>query len=1580
MNGVQLDSWQALKTGMASTGKVMLKSLLKPTNLVIAGVTAMIVVLHKTNEAVEEVRERADELSNTFNNNKSDIESYKDKIEDLYKTINNSGSSLEEVTTARQTLMAVQDELIDKFGDEKETIDLVTQAIYGQSSALDELIQKQWQETKNEFNESDMWNDFANWQEGYSDNIDRMVHEMENAWGNIKLSSSDYFGGEYDDIIKRLEESGWKYSSSSETFVKGGSVEDLYEEILNIQTLVGDDMPENFLKSLTDDANELKATLDNYEGMWDNYILNDKIFADDNLADSWKEVNDAYTKYQNAVTSGDKTAIEEATSGFAASINEVLNNENVSDSVKDYFKDMYPALYREVEKWEFKTNIIPEFDTSGLQGKTQADVLEMLQTEGAQDGEGTFNSIIDSAIKYGLILDDDTEEIQKILDLLVEWGILQATVNDSADDYFIPEPPKWSFTETIKQMEIAKGKLSTLDEAYAKLFDDDVNTNISTEDFNSILDSFSDIEGLDIEKHLKAIDDAGTDVSKVKSAMEGLIGDYLIYGDILNNVTAENKDLIVTMLEEIGVVNAEEIALAALNGTLEDTTLKTELLALEKQFATEKGYELVDATIEEVNQFLNEIEVADEVEMALAQMKLAKIQLNDIKINTQDDINNLIALANAAGASAEAVAKAKASLQRVENEKNKKFNNIGDLKKNDYAQVDKVNIELGYYDWETEELDPEMFMPKISPKINYDTSKNPGSATSKSIESANKSASDAAKKSTEEMKDTFQELVDFFERRAKVLNDALDLLKTNLENVNGSFAKNKLIDSQIGINAEKINNYTDAMAMYTQKANEALSKLPSDIAQKIQNGSVSLVDFIGSGNEDVVEAIDDYQNWADKVADCKQELAELKQVMEDLELQKFENIAEDFQNIFDIREDKKGTIEKQIALLKESGELIGESFYSAQIDQTKKQLNSLNEQKAKLVEQMNSALASGRVTVGSEAWLSMVDELTEVDNAIIEAKTSLEEFDNAILALHTEIFNRIQEQFSNFHSELSNMEELFADFNVSDGNGNWTDEAITRLGLLAQQYELSKHSVAQYNEEIEKLNQDYLNGRYSVTEYTDRLAELTQKQWESVQVSEEASDAIYELNKVRVEEEIATIEEAIQSYENLVNSQIEALNAEKDLHDYRKSIEQTTKSKIAIERKIIALANDDSASAKAQRAKLQAELAEINEELEEKQYENSIKTQQEALEQQFEDYEAERLAEITLLEESLKEKELLISQSFETVKQNAQMIGEEITQMADRHGIEMSNSLTSAWKSGEKAIASYGVLLTAESSNFIANLINVEAQTWQLQAQANETADRLAYMFATKADNLVAQLQASYTSEANLNQMTMALRDSLINTLERGYDISSITAGFNAIANSAKSATIAANEAANSIKNLGNTKVNSNNNNNNKTNTPRTRSSELSYSFMAKGGIISKKDRGTFDPIAQAVGEDVMIAAREGEGVFTEPQTKLLQKFMGHLENSKPWTVVDAMKNYNKNGNYYPYADTTKSLSDVKGDMPQISDKNVNNNVNMNYGSLITVNGDVNDTKHFLGQMENICVAVVNKSWQDATRNMKYGF
>ncbi len=649
----------------------------------------------------------------------------------------------------------------------------------------------------------------------------------------------------------------------------------------------------------------------------------------------------------------------------------------------------------------------------------------------------------------------------------------------------------------------------------------------------------------------------------------------------------------------------------------------------------------------------------------------------------------------------------------------------------------------------------------------------------------------------------YSELFDFFERRIKALDSSLSLLKANLSSLPGSFAKNSLLDAQISLNEEKINNYSDALALYAEKADEAFAKLPADLAKKVKEGAVSLTTFTGDSGKELTETIKDYETWAGKVNDCRQELSELKDTLRALELEKFNNLINDFTTQYDLHETANTLIGKQIALLKEAGLSVGEAFYTAQAGQAKKQLGLLEEEKAALIRQLAAALSSGHIEKGTDEWLEMVKALSDLDGRILDCKASIEEFDNAVLALHEEVFQRIQDRFSGFHSELEHLLSLFQDADVSDEAGDWTKEGLAQLGLLAQQYELARRQVQQYNDEIDKLNSDYLAGKYSAAEYADKLSKLTDAQWDAADAASSAEDAIIKLNEARVEKEIEGIEKEIDAYKELVDAQIDALRAAKDLHDYEETIAEKTKSIDDLERQIAAMQGDNTAAAAAKRKKLEEELAQAKKDLEDAEYDHSIEAQEDALNKQYEAFEEEKRAEIEALQESLKETLELLSQSFDAVRQNTDLIGQEITDAAQSHGVRVSEALIAAWQNGESAVARYGETLSAQTSAFLGSLFSVETEVWNLQAQADVAAVALSGMFTANADNLIAGLTTAWQSEETLNVMTNALQESLRNTLERGYDVSALTAALAAIASGAQNAAAAANSAADAFERLG---------------------------------------------------------------------------------------------------------------------------------------------------------------------------------
>lgn len=138
----------------------------------------------------------------------------------------------------------------------------------------------------------------------------------------------------------------------------------------------------------------------------------------------------------------------------------------------------------------------------------------------------------------------------------------------------------------------------------------------------------------------------------------------------------------------------------------------------------------------------------------------------------------------------------------------------------------------------------------------------------------------------------------------------------------------------------------------------------------------------------------------------------------------------------------------------------------------------------------------------------MIDALDQVDGSILDCKKDIEEFNNAIQQLHWDIVERIQKNFDDLSDEINNIIGLIDDVDVSDAEGVWSNEGLTQLGLYDQEYEKAIYAAKMYEDEIYELNNAYFRGEYSATEYADKLDSLKEAQWDEINTSESAIDAI----------------------------------------------------------------------------------------------------------------------------------------------------------------------------------------------------------------------------------------------------------------------------------------------------------------------------------------------------------------------------------------------------------------------------------------------------------------------------------------
>lgn len=571
----------------------------------------------------------------------------------------------------------------------------------------------------------------------------------------------------------------------------------------------------------------------------------------------------------------------------------------------------------------------------------------------------------------------------------------------------------------------------------------------------------------------------------------------------------------------------------------------------------------------------------------------------------------------------------------------------------------------------------------------------------------------------------FEEMFDWFAVLLEEIDDDLNYMSAALENAVGISAKNDIQDQMINVNKYKLTELGEGYKLYADYAAQLLEKIPQQYQELAKNGGVALTEFLGEANQEVVEAINNYREWAQKASDVRTQQQQVKKEITSLSLQKVQTIADEYDRVIAKITTLNDLLQANVDLIDEQGERTSAVMYEEMIKNSIKELDELQKKRNDMQKEFDAQVSAGNIDVGSEEWYEGVAAIQDVDKAIIDCRKEIEGFQNSINQLHWDNFDGLIKAIDNVGNEISNLGDLIDDEDIADEMGNWTNEGITKMGLLAQEMERAQYRAKQYAEQIEYLNQEYAAGKYSTDEYNEKLQELKDGQWDSIKSYEAAKDALIALNKTRVDAAKNAMQEEIDAYNELINKKKEELQLSKDAHDFSKQVEEQQKNIANIQKQLAAIAGDNSASAIARRKKLEAELAAAQEELDELYYSHSIEKQQDALDDQAENYQDEKEKEMEALDEYLKNVEQVIADSFATITGNTEVVAGTLKEIADEYGINLSEAITNPWEQGVIAIGTYQDQLNTSTSAFTAQLEAIKKQLLDLQAAADETARHL---------------------------------------------------------------------------------------------------------------------------------------------------------------------------------------------------------------------------------------------------------------
>ena len=546
----------------------------------------------------------------------------------------------------------------------------------------------------------------------------------------------------------------------------------------------------------------------------------------------------------------------------------------------------------------------------------------------------------------------------------------------------------------------------------------------------------------------------------------------------------------------------------------------------------------------------------------------------------------------------------------------------------------------------------------------------------------------------------FEESFDWIEIAISRIEREIDNLDQKANNIYKSWSeRNSALSKEIGEVRKEIELQESAAQEYLNEANKV--GLDAAYAKKVRNGTIDIEDFEGEDDEKLVEKIKEYQEWYEKYLDCIDAVEELRETEAKLYAQRVENVVSQYEGILSVIEHEKNIIDEYIAQSEANAQLISADYYTALATNERKNLAKLEEEKAKMLSEMQVAMNSGTITEESEAWYDMVNSIDEVTLAIAESNTQLIEYAQTIQQLSWERFDLLQEKISSVVEETEFLVELMSSDKLYNDNGQLTNSGMATMGQHGVAYNTHMYQAELASAEAERLKKELAKDPFD-TELEERYREMISLQQEHILSAQGEKEAIRDM----VEEGIGLELDALQE---LIDKHNEALDSQKDLYEYQKRVKEQTEEIASLEKQMASYSGDTSEEAKAKIQELKVSLEEAKSDLEETEYDKYISDQQQLLDELYLNYEE-------ILNTRLDNLDALVSDMIVEINNSASSIGTTLSEKADSVGYTLSDSMSTIWDTNStkinSVITNYGdKFMTAQTTtNNALKTINTNLQ------------------------------------------------------------------------------------------------------------------------------------------------------------------------------------------------------------------------------------------------------------------------------
>lgn len=529
---------------------------------------------------------------------------------------------------------------------------------------------------------------------------------------------------------------------------------------------------------------------------------------------------------------------------------------------------------------------------------------------------------------------------------------------------------------------------------------------------------------------------------------------------------------------------------------------------------------------------------------------------------------------------------------------------------------------------------------------------------------SNSSGSSSSGSSSASAEKEFKETIDWIEIAIDRIERIISRLKLKAESVYSLWTeRNKNLVSEIQKVRDEIDLQGKAYDRYIKEANSV--GLSESYAKKVRDGTIDIEKIT---NEDLYDKIQEYKQWYEKALDCKDAIDQLKETEAELYKTAFDNISTEYDALITELDNRKSLIEEYINQFENKGYITTTKFYEQLIQEEQENISKLVEERDKLQTALDTAVNSGTIKEGSEAWYEMKNSVDEVTVSIEESRTSILDYANSIREVKWDTFDMILDRMSKITDEADNLIDLFSENDLFEEIGSLTEQGLSTMGLHGLNYNVYMEQARKYANEIEKVQKQLAENPYD-KELIERKSESLELQREIVLSAKEEKSAIVELVKQGIQKELDHLQKLIDKYND-------ALDSEKDLYDYQKKIKDQMKTINSIEKQLLAYQNDDSEETRLKIQELKNSLSDEKDNLKDMEYERYISDQKELLSDLYTEYE-------DILNARLDDIDKLISDMMILINDNSGSIRDSIDNISEKFGIVISDEMKDIWHNSD---------------------------------------------------------------------------------------------------------------------------------------------------------------------------------------------------------------------------------------------------------------------------------------------------------